>query len=132
MYTIGQYYDGSLYSIRLMPTWGIGSSVKLTAAYELDHIKFPSRNQDFWEQIGRLNALIMFSTKLSISSYLQYSIADHAISSNIRLRYNPKEGNDFYIVFNEGRNTDLHRETPFLPALNSRVILLKYTYTFVL
>jgi hypothetical protein len=132
MFTIGQYYDGSLFSLRLMPTWGIGSSVKLTPAYEVDHIIFPSRNQDFWEHIGRLNALIMFSTKLSISSYIQYSIADHAVSSNIRFRYNPKEGHDFYIVFNEGRNTDLHRETPILPALNSRVILLKYTYTFVL
>jgi hypothetical protein len=50
--------------------------------------------------------------------------------ANVRLRYNPREGNDFYIVYNEGRNTSLDRETPPLPGLDERALLVKYTYTF--
>jgi len=52
------------------------------------------------------------------------------VSANIRFRYNPREGNDFYLVYDEGLNTNLKRETPFLPFTSGRTILLKYSYTF--
>jgi hypothetical protein len=52
------------------------------------------------------------------------------IVSNFRIRYNPREGNDLFLVFNEGRNTDLTRETPQLPVYNVRTVMIKYTYTF--
>jgi hypothetical protein len=72
----------------------------------------------------------MANTKLSLSALIQYNSVTNSIVSNIRLRYNPGEGNDFYVVFNEGRNTLLGRETPRLPVYNDRTVLLKYTYTF--
>ncbi len=50
--------------------------------------------------------------------------------TNFRFRYNPREGNDLYIVFNEGRNTYRNIDEPRLPLYNSRSILVKYTYTF--
>ncbi|GAH52410.1 unnamed protein product, partial [marine sediment metagenome] len=48
----------------------------------------------------------------------------------IRYRYNPREGNDFYIVYDEGLNTDREREIPVLPRASNRTIMLKYSYTF--
>ena len=72
----------------------------------------------------------MFSTKLSISAFIQYNTAINKVLSNFRFRYNPKEGTDLYIVFNEGRNTWLERELPHLPAYDERNITLKFTYTF--
>jgi len=80
----------------------------------------------------RLKALYMLNTKFSISSFIQYNSAADIILTNFRLRYNPREGNDFYIVYNEGMNTNLDREIPTLPVTFSRTILLKYTYTFKL
>jgi hypothetical protein len=77
-----------------------------------------------------LKALYMLNTKLSVNAFIQYNTAEHAIVSNLRLRFNPKEGNDFYLVFKEGRNTNLSREVPNLPAYSSRVAMVKYTYTF--
>jgi hypothetical protein len=50
--------------------------------------------------------------------------------TNVRLRYSPREGNDFYIVYDEGLNTLIHSETPTLPVSSGRTLLLKYTYTF--
>jgi hypothetical protein len=52
------------------------------------------------------------------------------VSANVRFRYNFREGNDLWIVYNEGMNTDRHRLTPTLPFTDSRTILVKYTYTF--
>jgi hypothetical protein len=72
----------------------------------------------------------MFSTKLSVSAFIQYNSNEDNIVSNFRLRYNPREGNDFYIVYNEGTNTDLDLEIPTLPRMSDRTLLLKYTYTF--
>lgn len=36
-----------------------------------------------------------------------------------------------YIVYDEGLNSDLARETPRLPLSSGRTVLLKYTYTFM-
>jgi len=126
----GGFYDGKRFTIGFEPEWSIGSSVQLSLAYEYNHVSFPDREQLFTANIARFKALVMFNTKLSVSSFVQFNSADNAVATNLKLRYNPKEGNDLYIVFNEGRNTDLDLENPRLPAVNNRSILFKYTYTF--
>jgi hypothetical protein len=93
-------------------------------------VEFDSRNQEFINHIIGFKALLMFNTKLTFNTFIQYNTAIDAFIINARFRYNPKEGNDLYIVFNEGLNTDLYRETPTLPRSDNRTIMLKYTYTF--
>jgi hypothetical protein len=126
----GGYFDGYRFSPSLEPQWNLGASVELGGLYRFDHIQFPDRNQSLNNHIAGLRALYMFSTKLSLSAFIQYNTAINKVLSNIRFRYNPKEGTDLYIVFNEGRNTWLERELPHLPAFDQRNITLKFTYTF--
>jgi hypothetical protein len=128
----GDFYDGKRITIGLEPQWSIGSSVQLSLGYEYNRVKFPEREQDFTGNITRFKALVMFTTKLSVSSFVQYNSTENNIATNLRFRYNPREGNDLYIVFNEGRNTYRELEEPSLPAVNNRSILFKYTYTFTL
>lgn len=73
----------------------------------------------------------MLNTKCSASAFIQYNSAVDAVVANIRLRYNPREGVDFYLVYNEALNTDRYRDIPILPPTNNRTILLKCTYTFI-
>lgn len=126
----GTFYDGNRFSISLAPAWNLSSSLQLKAEYEYNRLRFPERDQQFDGHVGRIRALMMFSTSLSFSSFIQFNNADHNVLANLRLRYNPREGNDFYVVYNEGRNTSLNREEPHLPSLSNRTILVKYTYTF--
>ena len=70
------------------------------------------------------------TTNTSLSAYIQYNTAVNKALANIRFRFNPREGNDFYLVYDEGLNTRLTRETPNLPLSSGRTILAKYTYTF--
>jgi hypothetical protein len=128
----GQYFDGWRFSVQLKPTWNISKHFELGGTYGFDHVNFSDRSMVMTNHIFGLRALYMLNTKLSVNAFIQYNTAEHAIVSNLRLRYNPKEGNDFYIVFNEGRNTSLAREEPNLPVYSSRAILVKYTYTFSL
>jgi hypothetical protein len=46
--------------------------------------------------------------------------------------FNPKEGNDLYIVYNELLNCNRTRVSPILPLSDTRTLLVKYTYTFSL
>jgi hypothetical protein len=128
----GTFYDGNRLTVGLEPLWNIGSSLQLGLAYEYNYVDFHERNQTFTGNIARFKTLLMFTTQLSINAFVQYNSADNALSTNFRLRYNPREGNDFYIVINEGRSTYRDLEDPRLPAFNNRSILVKYTYTFTL
>lgn len=132
MFEGGGYYDGIKFSPALKPKWIIGASVELGGIYRFDYVDFQHRDQNLINHIAGLEALYMFSTKLSLSAFVQYNSAINKILSNVRFRYNPKEGTDLYVVFNEGRNTWLEREIPTLPAYDQRNITFKFTYTFEL
>jgi hypothetical protein len=90
----------------------------------------PSRNQKFTSHLVRLRTDFTFTTKLSISAFFQYSSNDKFGVNNIRFRYNPREGNDLYIVYNGEYNTHLTREIPNLPFSEISNLIVKYTYTF--
>lgn len=130
MFEGGGYFDGYKLSPSIQPKWNIGASVELGGLYRLDLIRFPDRMQRLNNHIAGLRALYMFSTKLSLSAFVQYNSAIHKVLSNVRFRYNPKEGTDLYLVFNEGRNTMIDREVPTLPVYDGRNITVKFTYTF--
>ncbi len=126
----GTFYDGWRLTVGISPWWSISSSLELSGTYEFNRVEFSDRNQQLTAHIVRARILAMLSTKFSASAFIQYNSAIHAVIGNIRIRYNPREGNDLYLVYNEGLNTNRYRELPYLPFTSSRTIMLKYTYTF--
>jgi hypothetical protein len=126
----GSFYDGRRITMTLYPTANISAHLQLEGMYQLNRVEFPDRNQKFTGHIGRLKALAFLNVKHSLIAFIQYNSANNAIITNIRYRYNPREGNDFYIVYDEGLNTNREREIPVLPRTSNRTIMLKYSYTF--
>jgi hypothetical protein len=131
-YEAGGFYDGRHISFQTMPELNLSSSLQLSASYQLDWVKFPERNQKFTNNIARVKVTYMFNTKLSASSYIQLNESDNVLITNFRLRYNPRDGNDLYLVFNDLRNLNNTDGTVKNPPFLNRTILLKYTYTFIL
>jgi len=128
----GDFYDGWKWSFYMIPNLKIGTDFDIGVYYRIDMVNFPDRSMDFINHIVRLNGLMTLTTKTSFTAFLQYNTAINKVIGNIRFRYNPRDGNDFYIVYDEGLNTDRTRLTPTLPYSTGRTILLKYTYTFSL
>lgn len=128
----GSFYDGTRFTVGTEPSWNVGSSLQLGLKYEHNFLSFNSRNQKFNGGITGFKVLVMINTKLSVSSFIQYNSAENSLMNNFRFRYNPREGNDFYVVFNEGRSIYRDIENPRLPLYNNRSVLLKYTYTFTI
>lgn len=127
---IGQFFDGYRISNGFNLSWSLSKHLKLEPFYEFNWINFPSRENEFTAHVARVRLKYYFSTKLMVSTFAQYSNASSLFISNFRLRYNPKEGNDLYIVYNEGLNTERRSYLPVRPLSTGRTILVKYTYTF--
>ena len=130
--TTGKFYDGWRFSFYAEPQYKLGTDFDLGLTYYFDYVNFPERDMGFTNHILGVRGLMTLTTKTSLASFIQYNTAINRVITNVRFRYNPREGNDFWIVYDEGLNTNLHRETPELPFSTGRTILLKYTYTFVL
>jgi hypothetical protein len=130
--TTGKFYDGWRFSFYAEPQYKLGTDFDLGLTYYLDYVNFPERDMGFTNHILGVKGLMTLTTKTSLASFIQYNTAINRVIANVRFRYNPREGNDFWIVYDEGLNTDLQRVTPELPVSTGRTILVKYTYTFKL
>ena len=126
----GKFYDGWKLSFYANPKMNIGSGFDFGLTYYLDFVNFPSRTVSFTNHIPGLKGVLTLSTKTELSAFIQYNTAVDKVFANFRFRYNPSEGNDLYLVYNEGLNINIARDVPTLPRSVGRTILLKYTYTF--
>ncbi len=126
----GSFFDGARISVSLSPTWCLSPVWELSGTYRYDRIRFNGRSQRLDNHLARLRVLFTPSVKISGAAFIQYNSGADVVIANVRLRYNPREGNDFYLVFNEDFNTDRYGKTPHLPASGGRSVMLKYTYTF--
>jgi len=126
----GGFYDGNIVSVEASPTLNLSTSLQISGAYQFNTVHFPDRDQSLQSHIARANILYMYSTKLSASAFVQFNNLNEAFIGNFRLRYNPREGNDFYLVYNEYRGFLSSETFPPKPPYFNRAILLKYTHTF--
>ena len=131
---LGQFYDGNRYGFRTQFNLNFSSSFILSPGYEFNHLTFPDRESNDMMNIHAVNlrGQIMFSTKFSANFLAQYVNTEDDFIGNFRLRYNPREGNDFYLVYNDNRCFIDRREIEGHPPYHGRTIMLKYTHTFIL
>lgn len=111
-------------------TLNLSRHLEISGEAELNFLDFPERNQSTHLHLFRVRSLIALNVHLSLQIFTQYNTLTRQFSSNLRFRYNIREGNDFWIVYNENTNTQLDRATPNLPRFEDRVLLVKYTHSF--
>jgi hypothetical protein len=127
---VGSFYDGWQASAGVAPIWYVSPHLELSGTYVFNRIRFPDRDEGFDAHLARIRIGTAVNTKLSTNAFIQFNSTNNTVSANVRFRYNLREGNDFWIVYNEGVNTDRDRLTPPLPFTDARTVLVKYTHTF--
>ena len=126
----GDFYDGSFASIALGSNLRPGGGLELSGAIELTSARFPSDRAGLDSRILRAHALYHFSRKISASVLAQYNSVGDAMSFNTRLRYNPREGVDVWLVFDEASVGDLTASPSESSSVGGRSVMLKFSYTF--
>jgi len=132
--TGGRFYDGKSIGANSTVTYTASSLFNLTVSYIFNAVRFPGRtiNNSLDIHTFNLTALLMFSTKLTASLLTQYSSTEKDLITNFRVRYNPREGNDFYLVYNDYRPVNDRNSIPEAPKYFNKTVMIKYVYTFVL
>ena len=127
----GPFYDGWLHSLTVSPSWYQSKFFQLNLEYAYTYGEFTERNDLLNFHIARLRIGTALNRKLSTNALVQYNGTQDLFSANVRFRYNWREGQDLWIVFNTGLNTDRLSVTPALPRTDNRSILVKYVHTFI-
>jgi len=130
----GQFYDGNRMGFEAETNLNFSSGFILSPGYEFNHLFFPDRASNNLLNIHAINmkAQIMLSTKFSANILVQYVNTEDEFIGNFRLRYNPREGNDFYLVYNDLRGFIDRNLLPGNPPFHNKTIMLKYTHTFIM
>jgi hypothetical protein len=128
----GGFFDGRRLTLGVQPFWSPSRVVDFQLFYQLNKIEFREREQELIAHIARFRAEFTFNTSVTFASFIQYNSANHLGVINARFRYNPRDGNNFYLVFNEILNSDRAAAYPVMPFSMNRTVLMKYTYTFIL
>jgi hypothetical protein len=127
----GRFYDGHRIGFSVAPIWSVSSNLELNGLYQASRITFderPAGPEQVVVQVARVRARVMFSGALSTAFLAQYTSAANLVTLNARLRYNRREGQDFYLVFDDGLNTERAAFEPNRPLSAGRTLLLKYSH----
>ena len=128
----GTFYDGTRTQVILTPTWNVSPHLELGADYQHSRLRFPSRDQAEDLHVARVRIRAALDVRASGNAFVQYNSTTDRLDVNLRLRYAFAEGTDFWIVYNEGLDTERSRDFPGIrqPFSLARTILVKYTHTF--
>ncbi|OGU07473.1 MAG: hypothetical protein A2W29_08950 [Gemmatimonadetes bacterium RBG_16_66_8] len=127
----GQFYGGYRVSFTANPAWNPSRHLELGVDYGFNAIRFPDRELSVDVHLLRLRVQTAYDAHLSLSTFWQYNSATDVASVNARLRYNVREGNDLWVVYNEAVNTDRLARSPIPPVSQGRAVMAKYTHTMV-
>ncbi|MDZ7781061.1 MAG: DUF5916 domain-containing protein [Gemmatimonadota bacterium] len=130
--TAGEFFDGHRIGLTSDVTWPASRHLEVVAGWEWNRIRFDERSQVFDANLVRLTLRGALDTHLSADMFGQYNSVTRRITTNTRVRYNFREGQDLWLVWNEGLNTARDRAgTPRLPLEEARTLTVKYTHTFI-
>lgn len=126
----GSFFNGSRRSIRVNPLWNVSKYLSLGLRFELNRIDFSETNESIQAGVGSINLTTALNIHLSMVSFIQYNSLEERLSSNIRLRYNFREGHDAFLVYNN-QSAINERPNDVNQVPTSNAVTLKYIYTFV-
>ena len=127
----GSFYGGTRIGVALSPAWVVSRFLELEGGLEVNRLDL-ARDAGVTTRLARLRVNAALNPRVSLSTFGQYNSATGQTSFNARFRYHFREGNDLWIVYNEGLFNDRDGGLgPRRPFSSGRTVLVKYTHTFV-
>jgi len=121
----GSFYGGDKLTVEAGIDWRPNSRWYLSANYEYNDIELPVG--EFTTRLIQLRANVAFNVRWSWVNLLQYDNFSDTVGVNSRLRFNPRAGENLYIVWNHSSDA-----LSAFSGLTSRgaELTIKYSRTF--
>ncbi|MEE8348637.1 MAG: DUF5916 domain-containing protein [Acidobacteriota bacterium] len=118
------FFGGTRTELLLTPQIKVSEAFSVDLIYALNRVDLPFG--EFTSHVINTRANYAFSNKWLTSTTVQYSNLDNFVNFRFRLNYIYRPGDDIFLIYNEGRNTnELDPD-----ALLGRSVMLKWTYSF--
>lgn len=121
----GGFFTGQRDAYEVEVGWRPSSRLELAAEWELIQIRLPQG--DFDVRVVSAKAVYTFSPDLQVSLLGQYDNISESLGVNFRIKWTPKPGNDFYLVLNQGYDTE---GDSFRPTAGELSLKGNWTYRF--
>ena len=130
--TAGSFYGGDRIGFAVNPSVTASKHLEVGAGYEVNQLDFPLLGASTTAHLARLKLQVALDTRVSLSTFAQYSNVSDLTSFNARFRYHFSEGTDLWVVYNEGLNTDrANGLDPRLPLSAGRTLMVKYSHALI-
>jgi hypothetical protein len=121
----GSFYDGEKTTFSVSRgRVNAHSQVSLEPTYQLNVVDLPEAS--FTSQLVGSRITYTVTPLMFASALLQYNSSSHAVSANVRLRWEYRPGSEFFVVYNEDRDTLARR----FPTLAGRALIVKINRLF--
>lgn len=117
------FYKGNMYKFQLTPTLKLSRQFSLETNYEIDDASLPGG--DFLQHIMNVGINYSLTNQWLTSTTLQYDNIGNFFGVHFRLDYIFRPGDDFFLIYNEGRQTG-----GALDGQKDRTFQAKLTYSF--
>jgi hypothetical protein len=112
------FWDGNRTSISVNPRIKWSQNLSFQLKFALDDVKLPSG--EFTSRVSNIRINYNFTNNWLTTTTLQHDNIKDLWNVNFRLNWIYRPGDDFFLVFNQTRNSDL----------TDRSIILKFTHSF--
>ena len=124
-YSQGEFFNGDRMEMSAELEWRPNRRLLMGVEYEYNEIELPGGH--FITRLIAVNADVAFNVRWSWLNLVQYDNESESVGINSRLRWNPRAGQDLFIVVNHGYSSD--GAFSRLRSEQSQ-IAVKYTHTF--
>ena len=133
--TMNGFYAGERINLSANGYYAINKNFRVTYKYDFNHFNFPqytspSDNHEFQSNLFALGIAYTQSIYFSAKALVQYDDVSKTVGGNFRIRINPKEGTDLYIVYNPRLNTSFPPNDR--ATVDQQTFIIKFSKAFSL
>lgn len=125
----GGFHHGRQLTLRATPVWNVSRHLEIGGMAQLSRVELYDPAQRLTAAVARLRVEAMLDSRISAAALAQYSSVQDDVGLNLRLRYNPREGDDLFLVWNAGISTAAAGELASSSRVERQALLLKYSRT---
>ena len=102
----------------------ITPQISVEPSFSVNWIDLPQGT--FTTQVVRTRAVYTLTPRMFFSGLVQYNSGSESLSSNLRLRWEYQPGSELFVVYSEGRDTEVRS----FPGLENRALVVKFNRLF--